>query len=1502
MGINSCPTSSQIEELLRGLILGSKAADLAEHIEVCASCAKRAEALTREFEALARRSGTGNGGTIVSGSAGGLVPNKDALLFEPEHDQSEPQTILSLAKADESLFAAAPRQDPLKFLAPAQKPGELGRLAHYRVLKILGEGGMGIVLLAEDTLLERSVALKVIKPEYSSDNNVRQRFLREARLMAAVKSDHVVTIHQIGQESETCFISMELLSGESLDYMIARVTRPVLTETLRIVRETAQALEAAHAKGLIHRDIKPENIWLEAPGGRVKLLDFGLARPHADNVRLTTSGMIMGTPAYMAPEQGRAEPVDERTDLFSLGCILYELICGELPFRGDTVWEILFALNERTPEPISAHWPGVPPALNELAMQLLMKNPADRPESAAEVIARLLAIEGDLSDQDNVPFSVTKVSDKSAVKNRSDAGFARESMRSPAGANLSQMIQRDAERRQVTVLVCNCNLFDTEDYFEQLDAEEQAAIMHDFQSACSQAVHNFDGTIVHFNDEGLLACFGYPMAYEDAASRAASAALNLQELLMFLGDEIRHKHNLELEPWLGIHTGNAIAKAKDDGVSLVGEARNLSVRLKEVARTGQIICSQSTHRLLRGRFECTSLGAHKFKSVSEPIDLFHVRFEIGGTYPVDVSVPVELSPLTGRDLEISLLKDRWEQVLEGAGQIVTLVGEAGLGKSRLVHAMKEHVLDRGSDAASGAAGLYSNSIQHEQHSMIIEWRCSPQFQYSGFYPLVNYFERLLHFGRDTSPEEGLELLIRHLESCGLALPDVVPLFASVLCLPAHDKFPSLGLAPARERLEIFRVIKAWLQAQSEKQPILFVVEDLHWIDASTLELLGQFLSDVSRFSILTLLTFRPEFQSPWPSLQNQASLGLNRLTKRQAAALIGKKVGAELPDVVFEQIYSRAGGVPLFIEEFTKMMQESGVFERARASRFKTVMSREIPATLQDLLMARLDSMEGDREIAQLASTIGREFSFELMSAASGLDDAALCANLGKLVQAEILYEKGQAPKSTYMFKHALLEDALYNAMVKSKRQQFHARIAQILESRFPQIVAGQPELLAYHFTEAGMTERSLNYWLAAGIRAQEQCANLEAINHLNRGLELLNTCNECPERDEIEMMMLMPLGSVYQAALGYAAPEVGPIFARARQLCQRVGETPQLFAIMWGNWSWHLVKGDLKLALSLADDMVTFAKNVPDIGIMMEAYAAPAVARFYIGDFEGCREYCQEAISEHENLDHCRIWTLLTGQNSAVHMRCYLAVALFHLGYPEQAIKLNIEMLAMAREIGHPFSLAHALHFSGWLYINCRMPEQLHAAGLEETKIANEQGFALWQSTGMFFTGAGLFLKGEVQEGIRLMETGVASFRSIGSILTLPGQLGVLSEAYLSEGRLAEARAALDEGLELAKGNCDRSRLADLQRLNGELILLETGDQAAAEQCFHDSVETACEQKSKAMALRGTTSLARLWQQQGRHEEARAALSTVYSVYDEGFETEDLQKARELLKIYGLP
>ena len=601
----------------------------------------------------------------------------------------------------------------------------------------------------------------------------------------------------------------------------------------------------------------------------------------------------------------------------------------------------------------------------------------------------------------------------------------------------------------MTVLVCGCDLFESEAYLEDLDAEDQAEVLRAFQQACEQAVRRFDGTVVQCNEQGLLACFGYPVAYEDAARRAARAGLGLLEDLKALGERLRREHELELNPWVGIHTGPAVVEAGEDAVSLVGEARNVAVRLEDVAEPGQVVCTEATHRLIRGQFDCTSLGHRKIKGVAQPVELFRVQGLGEDRNPIEAAEPAGLTPLTGRDHEISLLKDRWEQAQEGMGQVVLLVGEPGLGKSRLVYTLKEHVLGQ--------------MVEGEVDAPVIEWRCSPHYQNTGLYPAIDFYERALGFGREEPPQARFDRLLHRLEQYDLARPETVPLWASLLSLPTPDRFPPLSLSPARQREETFRVMLEWLHTRAARRPVLFVVEDLHWVDASTLEFLGQFLAEGLHDRILTLLTFRPEFQTPWPAVAHQTSLALNRLTRRQVGDLMRKKAGGAVPEAVIEQIYDRTGGVPLFVEEFTKMVQESGVLDQAGegGARAEALPAHEIPATLQDLVMARLDRMEGDREVAQLAAVLGREFSYELLAAVAAVDEPTLQAELAKLVQAEILYPKGRPPRCTYIFKHALLEDALYNALVKGKRQQFHRRIAEVLEARFPQTVETQPELLA---------------------------------------------------------------------------------------------------------------------------------------------------------------------------------------------------------------------------------------------------------------------------------------------------------------------------------------------------------------------------------------------------------------------------------------------------------
>jgi predicted ATPase len=521
-----------------------------------------------------------------------------------------------------------------------------------------------------------------------------------------------------------------------------------------------------------------------------------------------------------------------------------------------------------------------------------------------------------------------------------------------------------------------------------------------------------------------------------------------------------------------------------------------------------------------------------------------------------------------------------------------------------------------------------------------------------------------------------------------------------------------------------------------------------------------------------------------------------------------------------------------------------------------------------------------------------------LLAAATTVDEPALQAELAKLVQAEILYPKGRPPKCTYHFKHALLEDALYNALVKGKRQQFHKRVAEALAAQFPQTVETRPELLAHHFTEAGLPEKAIGYWLKAGLRSRERSAEIEAISHLTRGLALLESLDESPQRDAQELELLGPLGTAYIASRGYAAPEVGPVFQRARHLCERIGQLPQLCAIILGIWEWHTVRGELRLCVNLAAEGMDIAGRLNDPGILMEALFMAGETMLYRADFATARDRFATAVSEYDDRERTKFWAAHTSHNAGVTCRSNLAVCLWHLGYPDQALKVNREMRQLARDIDHPFSLAYALHHTGWLCQCCRLGAEVQAAAEEEIVIANEQGFALWRATGTFFKGAGMLLQGELEEALPLLLKALDAFRAGGAELTLPCQLSTLGQAYTQAGRFADARQALDEGLAIAEKNDERFQEAELYRLKGELLLAESTDHAAASEGFFcQAIETARRQRSKAWELRATMSLARLRQRQSRRAEARAALGAVYGTYAEGFTTPDLVDAKTLLE-----
>lgn len=1468
----TCPPDGVLEQLLADPRGGAEKQALELHVAGCAACRRRLEQLNRVRTAGILDRAPNAIPSLVRVPASYSSPEReiDATgIFSPSPAVPDaPGAETPPVEARRTTNFAPQQPAELPGVSPsgpaAVPPAAFGR---YQVQRALGAGGYGTVYLGHDTELDRPVAIKVL---IAGSAPVGEQSLQEARRLARLRHPGIVTVHDVGMQDGQVYIVSDYLDGPDLGRWL-RENRPGWPEAARIAAALADALAHAHARLIVHRDVKPANILLTADRVPV-LVDFGLALDEA-GAGGGQKGFISGTPWYMSPEQaaGVAHRIDGRTDVYSLGVVLYEMLTGRLPFQATNPLEVLRQVRDDEPQPPRQLVRDIPPELERSCLKALAKRQQDRFTTAADFaddLRRILATTAETSI--SRLMSVEIPVDES--RTTAPSTFRPNALTPP----LSRGRVREAERRQVTVLACGCDLFESAAYLE-LETEDQAQVLQAFQQACEQSVRHFDGTVVQCNEQGMLACFGYPVAYEDAARRAARAGLRLLDEVKVFGGQLRHAHNLEPTPWIGLHTGPAIVEVKEDAVSLVGDARNVALRLKDVAAPGQVICTEATHRLFQGRFQCAELGRRTITGVARPVTLFRVeRIAVAGSL-LEASAPAGLSPLTGRDHEISLLKDRWEQAQEGMGQVVLLVGEPGLGKSRLVHTLKEHVLGQ--------------MVEGEVDAPVIEWRCSPHYQNTGLHPAIDFYERALGFRPEEPPQDRFDRMLRRVEQYNLARPEVVPLWASLLSLPTPDRFPPLSLPPARQREETFRLMLEWLHVRTARGPVLFVVEDLHWVDASTLELLGLFLGEFLHDRILILLTFRPEFKPPWTAADHQTSLALTRLTRRQVGDLMRKKSGSALPDAVIEQVYDRAGGVPLFVEEFTKMVQESAAPGSAR-------LGHEIPSTLQDLVMARLDRMEGGREVAQLAAVLGREFSHELLAAVATVDEPTLQAELAKLAQAEILYSKGRPPRCTYIFKHALLEDALYNALVKGKRQQFHRRIGEVLEARFPQTAETEPELLGHHFTEAGLSEKAIGYWFKAGQRSRERSAHCEAIGHLTKGLALLDTLEESRNRDDWELQFLTTLGPAYIAARGYAAPEVGPILVRARELCRRIGDSRQQFGIMLGMWEWCIVRGDLRVCVDLAADGMALAESLNDPGMLMEALFMPGVTMFYRAQFAGARACYENAVAAYDHRERTRFWTAYTGHDAGVTHRCYLALALWHLGYPDQALKVAREMCELARTIGHAFSLAHAVDFAAFLYHYCRLGTKVQAAAEEEMAIATEQGFPFWHALGTLHKGAGLLLHGRREESLPHLLKGFGAFRATGAEVRVPSYLGMLGDAYTQSARFEDAHKSLNEGLAVAEKNDDRCHEAELHRLKGELLLAESPDQAAAaEECFHRAIEMARRQQSRAWELRGTMSLARLWQRQGRRNEAHAALAAIYGAYTEGFTTPDLVDAKELLE-----
>jgi class 3 adenylate cyclase len=725
----------------------------------------------------------------------------------------------------------------------------------------------------------------------------------------------------------------------------------------------------------------------------------------------------------------------------------------------------------------------------------------------------------------------------------------------------------DAERRQLTVMFCD--LVDSTPLASQLDPEDWREVVRAYQEAAAAVIQGLDGHVAQYLGDGLLVYFGYPQAHEDDARRAVQTGLDLVEALGALHVRLVQHYGVRLAVRIDIHTGLVVVGEMGGGNRqeqlALGDTPNVAARIQGLAGPDTVVISPATFRLVRGFFLYQDMDTHALKGLMTPVQVYRILGDSAAQSRLDVMDLTGFTPLVGRGSEVALLLERWAQSQDGAGQVVLLRGEAGIGKSRLVEVLRER-------AISGGATQ-------------IVFRCSPYHQNSALYPVIDHLQRFLQWQRDESPEAKFDKLEQVLRTYLLPLEDIIPLFAALLSVPLPECYTPLNLTPQQQRQKTHESLVAWLLEEAERQPVLAVWEDLHWADPSTLDVLGLMLDQVSTARMLTLLTCRPEFLPPWTTHAPVTQITLNRLGRAQVEAMIPSLTGNKtLPMEMVEQVIAKTGGVPLFVEELVKMILESGLVREQAACYVLTgpLLPLAIPSTLPDSLMARLDRLAAVREVVQLGATLGREFAYDVLHAVTTMDEIALQRGLRRLVKAELVYQRGLPPQSRYVFKHALIQDVAYQSLLRSTRQQYHQRIARVLEAQFPETAETQPEVLAHHYTEAGLLTQALAYWQHAGQRALQRSANLEAVSHVTQGLAVLTALPETPERAHQELALHLTLGPALMNTQGPAASETERAYVRACDLGRQVGDPLQFFPALWGLWYVHLSGGKLQRARTL--------------------------------------------------------------------------------------------------------------------------------------------------------------------------------------------------------------------------------------------------------------------------------------------------------------------------------
>lgn len=1038
-------------------------------------------------------------------------------------------------------------------------------------------------------------------------------------------------------------------------------------------------------------------------------------------------------------------------------------------------------------------------------------------------------------------------------------------------------IPHRAERRHLTVMFCD--LVGSTALSARLDPEDLQELLRVYFARVDDVAGRHGGFVAKYLGDGALIYFGYPEAHEDDTERAVRAGLALVNSISDLtaaGERLSAR--------VGIATGLVVigdlvgvGEAQERGIA--GETPNLAARLQGLAENGAVVIAETTRRILGDLFELSALAPSSLKGFAEPVLAWRVIGEGRAESRFEALHGTRVTPLVGRDEELDLVLSRWRQVKAGGGHVALISGEPGIGKSRLVLALRERL--------------------QEESKASLSYACSPHHANSALFPFVTQLERAAGFARDDACEVRLDKLESLLQEAATKPNNAVALFAELLGIPIGSRHALAAMSPLQKKGLLFRAFLAQLEGVAARGPVLVVLEDVHWLDPTSRELFDQMVERLQRLPVLLVATFRPELSPPWIGFPHVTLLTLNRLAQAQARSLIERVAGAKaLPPEVLEQILARTEGVPLFTEELTKAVLESGLLGDTgdRYVLDGPLPPLAIPATLHDSLMARLDRLAPAKEVAQIGACIGREFDHELLAAVVPLPEADLAAALDRLVAAELVFRRGIPPATTYIFKHALVRDAAYQSLLRKSRQDLHANIANALEKGFPHTFEARPELVARHFDEAGLFEEAVGYWLRAGRLSAARSANVEAIAHLRSGLLSLAALPPGEPRSRLELSLQLALGGPLLATKGFASSHVEAVYQRAQELSRELDSDKDLFTAIRGLGYVYHVRANLREATRLVAEVVDLARRIGEPAMLAEAYHSAGAQTFHLGTFQAAHDWYHQSIEagDYRGRFHSEVY----GINMGVFCRAYLSHCDWHLGYPDRALQTAEEALALAREVAHPFSIALALDYLAMLHQFRREPEAVLRIAEEARSLCLEHRFDYYRSWSTLVRAWAVAEANSPEEGLAAYDAALHEFRETGAELRMPHHLCLLAAVQRKAGRRGAGLRLVAEASQIAERNLESWCNAEIERERGELLLLDSSDDAREEAvaAFRRAIRIAADQGAKMLELRASAALARLWAQCGEREKALDVLTPIYDWFTQGFDTPDLHRASTLL------